>query len=131
MSAINEAYARIDVATIQDLVNRIASLEKRIFDGPIAKIRNEDKNIRGTKIFARAINVPSNSSDSIKIEFGSGTFGGLPVVTATAYDPTTGKGDSESPTLIMTDLSKTSVKIDIKRKTKGRLIIHVIAIGES
>ena len=52
MSAINEAYARIDVATIQDLVNRIASLEKRVFDGPIAKIRNEDKNIRGTKINA-------------------------------------------------------------------------------
>lgn len=131
MSAINEAYARIDVATIQDLVNRIASLEKRVFDGPVAKIRNEDKNLRGMKIFARAINVPSNSSDSIKIEFGSGTFGAQPIVTATAYDPTTGKGETESPTLTMRDLSKTSVKIDINRKTKGRLIIHVIAIGES
>lgn len=131
MSAINEAYARIDVATIQDLVNRIASIEKRIPDGPVAKIRNEDKNIKGIKIFARSINVPSNSSDSIKVDFGSGTFGAQPIVTATAYDPTTGKGDTESPTLIMRDLSKTSIKIDIKRKTKGRLIIHVIAIGES
>lgn len=131
MSAINEAYARIDVATIQDLVNRVASLERRVFDGPVAKIRNEDKNIRGIKIFARSINVPSNSSDSIKVEFGSGTFGAQPIVTATAYDPTSTTGETESPTLIMKDISKTSIKIDIKRKTKGRLIIHVIAIGES
>lgn len=131
MSSINEAYARIDVATIQDLVNRIASLEKRVFDGPIAKIRNEDKNIRGTKIFARAVNVSSDSSGSIKVEFGSGTFSALPVVTATAYDPLTGTAGSESSILVMRDLSKTSVRIDIKRKTTGRLIIHVIAIGES
>jgi hypothetical protein len=131
LSAINEAYARIDVAMIQDLVNRIASLEKRMPDGPVAKIRNEDKNIQGIKIFARAVNVSSNSSDSIKVEFGSGTFSGNPIVTATAYDPTSASGETESPTLVMKDISKTSVTIDIKRKTKGRLIIHVIAIGDS
>lgn len=130
MSAINEAYARIDVATIQDLVNRIASLEKRVFDGPVAKIRNEDKNLRGIKIFARAIPIDSKN-DSLKVEFGSGTFSANPVVTATVYDPSKGTGENESPTLVMRDLSKTSIRIDIKRKTNGRLIIHVIAIGES
>lgn len=128
MSAINEAYARIDVATIQALVNRVASLEKRMPDGPIAKIRNEDKNIKGIKIFARAVNVESDSSNSIKIQFGSGTFSANPVVTATVYDPL-GKGTETS--LVMKNLTKNSVAIDIIRKGKGRLIIHVIAIGES
>jgi hypothetical protein len=131
LSAINEAYARIDVAMIQDLVNRIASLEKRMPDGPVAKIRGESRNIQGIKIFAVAKNVTSNSSDSIKIEFGSGTFSSNPIVTATAYDPTSASGETESPTLVMRDISKTSVTIDIKRKTQGRLIIHVIAIGDS
>jgi hypothetical protein len=128
LSAINEAYARIDVATIQALVNRVASLEKRMPDGPIAKIRNEDKNIKGIKIFARAVNVDSDSSNSIKIQFGSGTFSANPVITATVYDPL-GKGTETS--LVMKNLTKNSVAIDIIRKGTSRLIIHVIAIGES
>ncbi len=130
MSAINEAYARIDFATIQELKNKINDLERRIPTEPIAKVRNEDLSIKDTKFFATAIPIPSGSSNSIKVNFGSGTFSSWPVVTATLYDPTGSSGDNELPSLMMRDISRLSVTVDLRRKTKKRLVLHVIAVGE-
>lgn len=127
---INEAYARIDVATILDLQNRIAELERVMPTEAISKIRNDTWNIKKTRFFARAINVPSGSSDVVKVDFGTGFFNAQPVVTATIYDSTSKNKNIEDATLTMHDLSKNSVRISINRKTKGRIIIHVIAIGE-
>jgi hypothetical protein len=130
LSAINEAYARIDFATIQELKNKINDLERRIPTEPIAKVRNEDLAIKNTKFFASVIPIPSGSSNSIKVNFGSGTFSSGPVVTATLLDPAGSSGDNELPSLIMRDLSRLSVTVDLRRKTKKRLFLHVIAVGE-
>lgn len=126
---INEAYARIDVATILDLQNRINSLEKVMPTEAISKIRDNNYNIKKTRIFAKAVNLGNSDGNTIKVNFGTNLFSERPVVTATLYDPLTAGGNIEQATLTMRDLSNTSVKIDINRKTKGRVIVHVIAIG--
>ena len=67
MSAINEAYARIDFATIQELQNKINDLEKRIPSGVFSKIRGEDFNINNTKVFAAVVPVPTGNDNTLRI----------------------------------------------------------------
>jgi len=129
MSAINEAYARIDYATIQRLQNELNELKRQIPNGTFAKIRGDSKSVKKTRMFARAVPV-SSSDDTVKVEFGSQTFSSNPIVTATIYDPTKNKGDTEGATIVMRNLTKKSVVFEVKRKGKGRFVIHVIAIGE-
>ena len=126
---INEAYARIDVSTILDLQNRVADLERVMPTEAITKLRNEKYNIKRTRIFAKSFRINKNSGNTLKVSFGSGFFDSLPIVSATVYDPTFAKGNIEEATLTMYDITKNSIKIDINRKTKGVIMVHVIAIG--
>lgn len=130
MSAINEAYARIDYGMIQDLQTQINNLKKEINTGVFAKIRNRDCTLKETKFWARGIVIPSNASDTQKVTFGANTFTKEPVVTATVYDPTRTKDDTEGATIILRNITKSSVTLDISRKGKGPITVFIIAIGE-
>lgn len=127
---INEAYARIDVSTILDLQNRVADLERVMPTEAITKLRNEKYNIKRTRLFAKSFRINKNSGNTLKVNFGSGFFDSKPIVSATVYDPSFAKGNIEEATLTMYDITKNSIKIDINRKTKGVIVVHVIAIGE-
>ena len=131
MSAINEAYARIDYAVIQGLQNEIDELKRSLnaYSG-FAKIKGDLLSVKNTRVFARTVQVPSNSNNTIKVEFGSGTFSGIPVVTASVLDPTPSKTDLGVVTVIMKSLSKSSVTMEITRTGKGAMVLHVIAVGE-
>lgn len=130
MSAINEAYARIDFATIQELQNRMDALENKIPSGPLSILRGDGISIDDTIIFATTINIPGDHADNIKVSFGNSTFKSWPVVTGTLYDPYNANEDVELPNLVMRNMSKNSVVFNIQRKAKRRYILHVVAIGE-
>lgn len=128
VSAINEAYARIDYSLIKDLQSQINDLRKEIYRGSISHIRKNDYSVNETRIWAGAIIIESKSSDTAEVKFG-GIFDSVPVVTATVYDPTKSVADTEGATIVMRNLSEKGVTLDIYRKKKGRMIVHVIAVG--
>lgn len=130
MSAINEAYARIDFATIQELQNKINDLEKRIPSGVFSKIRGTDYSINNTRVFAAVIPVPTGTDNTFRVNFGSGTFSSLPIVTVTVGTNLDISADTELPNLVVRDLTRTSVVVEMRRKNKKALRLHVIAVGE-
>lgn len=131
MSAINEAYARIDYATIQRLQNELDDLKRQMPTGTFSVVRGDSLPIKKTKVFARAVPVGENDKNPFTVQFGSGMFSSNPVVTVTMYDPTANKSDTSGTTIIMRNLTKKSVDVEVTRKGKGRFVLHVIAIGET
>jgi hypothetical protein len=134
MSSINEAYARIDYATILDLQNKVNSLEKIISSYNSDKFSNlegESTNVRGTKVFTETVTVGEKDS-KIQVVFGSNFFASSPTVTATIRDINNKlAGGTEIPVVLITQLDKSKATFLVKRKKETSLILHIIAIGES
>jgi hypothetical protein len=134
MSSINEAYARIDYATILELQNRINSLENIISSytsDKFANLEGVSSNVRATKVFTETITVGEKDS-KVNVSFGSNFFGMSPTVTATIRDINNKLASgTEIPVVLITQLDRTKATFLIKRKKETSLVLHVIAIGES
>jgi hypothetical protein len=134
MSSINEAYARIDYATILELQDRINKLENIIesyTSDTFSNLEGAKSNVRGTKIFTETITVGAKDS-KVDVVFGSNFFGSSPTVTATIRDINNKLvGGTDLPVILISQLDKNKTQFVIKRKKEATLILHIIAIGES
>jgi len=134
MSSINEAYARIDYATILELQDRINKLENIIesYTSDIfSNLEGVKSNVRGTKIFTETITVGAKES-KIDVVFGSNFFDTSPTVTATIRDINNKLvGGTDIPVVLISELNKTKATFVIKRKKEASLVLHIIAVGES
>lgn len=134
MSSINEAYARIDYATILDLQNKVNSLEKIISSytsDKFANLEGESANVRGTKVFTETVTLGEKDS-KVQVVFGSNLFASSPTVTATIRDINNKlAGGTEIPVVLITQLDKNKATFLVKRKKETSLVLHIIAIGQS
>jgi len=134
MSSINEAYARIDYATILELQDRINKLENIIesyTSDTFSNLEGAKSNVRGTKIFTETITVGEKES-KVNIVFGSNFFGNNPTVTATIRDINNKLvGGTDLPVILISQLDKNKAEFVVKRKKEASLVLHIIAIGES
>jgi hypothetical protein len=134
MSSINEAYARIDYATILDLQNKVNSLEKIISSytsDKFANLEGESANVRGTKVFTETVTLGEKDS-KVQVVFGSNLFSSSPTVTATIRDINNKlAGGTEIPVVLITQLDKNKATFLVKRKKETSLVLHIIAIGQS
>lgn len=126
MSAINEAYARIDYAYLKSLETKIANLTERVQD--------LEKASGGTnrRFIVRRISMNDKNATQ-KITF-SPAFPERPTVTFAIQD--TGKILRE---VVITELTSEYVQFNVVRtpgqkppkKADGAFILHFIAIGKS
>jgi hypothetical protein len=134
MSSINEAYARIDYATILELQDRINKLENIIesyTSDTFSNLEGAKSNVRGTKIFTETISVGEKDS-KVNVVFGSNFFGNSPTITATIRDINNKLvGGTDLPVILISQLDKNKAQFVIKRKKEASLVLHIIAIGES
>jgi hypothetical protein len=134
MSSINEAYARIDYATILDLQNKVNSLEKIISSytsDKFANLEGESTNVRGTKVFTETVTLGEKDS-KVQVVFGSNLFDSSPTITATIRDINNKlAGGTDMPVVLITQLDKNKATFLVKRKKETSLVLHIIAIGES
>jgi hypothetical protein len=134
MSSINEAYARIDYATILELQDRINKLENIIesyTSDTFSNLEGAKSNVRGTKIFSETITVGEKDS-KVNVVFGSNFFGNSPTVTATIRDINNKLvGGTDLPVILISQLDKNKAQFVVKRKKEASLVLHIIAIGES
>lgn len=134
MSAINEAYARIDYAMILQLKNDVEALQKIIqsyTSDKFSSLEGESANVRGTKIFTETVTVGEKES-KVEVVFGSNFFSTSPTVTATIRDINNKLASgTDTPVVLMTKLDKNKATFLVKRKKEASLILHIIAIGES
>jgi|688.fasta_scaffold04243_2 hypothetical protein len=134
MSSINEAYARIDYATILELQDRINKLENIIesyTSDTFSNLEGAKSNVRGTKIFTETITVGEKDS-KVNVVFGSNFFGNSPTVTATIRDINNKLvGGTDLPVILISQLDKNKAQFVVKRKKEASLVLHIIAIGES
>ena len=134
MSSINEAYARIDYATILELQDRINKLENIIesyTSDTFSNLEGAKSNVRGTKIFSETITVGEKDS-KVNVVFGSNFFGNSPTVTATIRDIDNKLvGGTDLPVILISQLDKNKAQFVVKRKKEASLVLHIIAIGES
>ena len=134
MSAINEAYARIDYAMILQLKNDVEALQKIIqsyTSDKFSSLEGESANVRGTKVFTETVTVGEKES-KVEVVFGSNFFATSPTVTATIRDINNKLASgTDTPVVLMTKLDKNKATFLVKRKKEASLILHIIAIGES
>lgn len=134
MSSINEAYARIDYATILELQNKVIELEKIVqgyTSDTFSNLEGSKSNVRGTKIFTETVTVGEKDS-KIDVVFGSNFFDSSPTVTATIRDINNKLvGGTDTPVVLISKLDKNKATFVIKRKKEASLVLHIIAIGES
>jgi hypothetical protein len=134
MSSINEAYARIDYATILELQDRINKLENIIesyTSDTFSNLEGVKSNVRGTKIFTETITVGEKDS-KVNVVFGSNFFDSSPTVTATIRDINNKLvGGTDTPVVLISQLDKNKATFVIKRKKEASLVLHIIAVGES
>ena len=128
---INEAYARIDIGTIQKLQRDINAIKDLIYTGDFSVIDVNNKmsklSIRATAVYAERKNVGAGSN-KVTIEFGQ-LFDSIPVVSVTIRDSSGKLEDSESsPIAMITELNKNKAEIFVK-KSKTFCEVNVIAVG--
>lgn len=130
MTAINEAYARIDFSYLRSLEEKISSLEKKVqdLDKQIDSIDGEDNNSSNKRFVSKKIPLTSKSSSG-KITF-SPAFASVPVV---FFSTTDESGVSRSVTI--TEITKNYVKFSTKvisgTSKTGKFQLHMIAMGRS
>lgn len=130
MSAINEAYARIDFAYLRSLEEKIASLDKKIndLDKQVDNIDGEDNAATNKRFVTRriALNAKTNSG---KITF-SPAFAAIPIVVFTVQDDS-GVSRSITVTELTAEYVKFSVKIISGTSKTGKYQLHMLAVGKS
>jgi hypothetical protein len=130
VTAINEAYARIDFSYLRSLEEKISSLEKKVqdLDKQIDSIDGEDNNSSNKRFVSKKIPLTSKSSSG-KITF-SPAFASVPVV---FFSTTDESGVSRSVTI--TEITKNYVKFSTKvisgTSKTGKFQLHMIAMGRS
>gem|GEM_PF-4203873 len=133
MSSINEAYARIDYEALLNIEQSIQELKndfnRLIGRQAIARIEGESLSVAKTRIFAERLSV-SRNTDTVKIDFGPNRFESPPVVT-TSFATTEEKQNPSDISVAIKSLTTTSVEIQIERKVKQTIRLHVIAVGEA
>jgi hypothetical protein len=133
MSSINEAYARIDYEALLNIEQSIQELKNDFYRligrQAISRIQGESLSVAKTRIFAERLSVPRNT-DTVKIDFGPSRFESAPIVSATIATA----DDKQNPSdisLAIKSITRTSVEIQVERKIKQTVRLHVIAVGEA
>lgn len=130
MSAINEAYARIDFAYLRSLEEKISSLDKKIsdLDKQVDNLDGEDNSSTNKRFVTRriALNAKTNSG---KITF-SPAFAAIPVVTFSTQDDA-GVSRSVTITELTSEYVKFSVRVVSGTSKSGKYQLHMLAIGRS
>lgn len=133
MSAINEAYARIDYETIiqlkQDMRELKEDFNKLIGRNAITRFEGQSLSVAKTRIFAEKVSVP-RANDEFTMNFGSNRFESAPVVTATLA-LVDDKQEPNDVSVVIKELTATKVVFEVQRKVKQNVRLHVIAIGEA
>ncbi len=130
MTAINEAYARIDFAYLRSLEEKITSLEKKVadLDKQVDSIDGEDNSATNKRFVTKKI--PLNSkNNSGKVTF-SPAFASIPVVVFSTQDDS-GVSRSVTITELTKDYVKFSVKVISGTSKSGKYDLHMLALGTS
>lgn len=137
MSAINEAYARIDYAYLKNLESRINKLEEEVnkLNSSVDSINGDDTRASNKRFSTRRITM-SKSKTSGKVNF-SPAYPSIPTVVFTAQDDV-----AAGRVIVITELTKEYVKFNVLTLTssavkgdqgsaKGNYTINMIAIGRA
>lgn len=130
MSAINEAYARIDFAYLRSLEEKITSLDKKIndLDKQVDNIDGEDNSSSNKRFVTRRISLNSKTNSG-KVTF-SPAFAAIPVVTFSTQDES-GVSRSVTITELTAEYVKFSVKVISGTSKSGKYQLHMLALGKS
>lgn len=128
MSAINEAYARIDLAAIQKLESDIEEIKKVIGGYPFLNYDGEQIGPKSTSVFADRLRIGAKQK-IIAISFPSKWFSKIPVVTATIENVDGKILDSNDVTVIIRKITVKGVSILIRRTKEVPVVLNVMAIG--
>jgi hypothetical protein len=129
VTAINEAYARIDYSMLLKMQAQIDDLKKLIPTGKFSAIQNENYSIRGTAVFAQRKNV-AKDVDEVVFNFAQ-MFDEVPVVTASIGGNSANAHDPLEVAVIITEIDKNKVTFEVGRKSKKNFILNVIAVGKA
>lgn len=137
MTAINEAYARIDYAYLKSIESRINKLEEEVnkLNSAVDSIGGEDTKASNKRFVSRRITLNKNKS-SEKVNF-SPEFPAKPTVVFSVEDDTvTGR------VVVVTELTAKYVKFNVltltnagvkgdQGSTKGSYTVNMLAIGKA
>lgn len=130
MSAINEAYARIDFSYLRSLEEKISSMEKKIndLDKQIDNIDGGDNAATNKRFVTRRIALNSKNNSG-KVTF-SPKFASIPVVTFSTQDDS-GASRVVTITELTSEYVKFSVKLVSGTSKSGKYQLHMLALGKS
>jgi hypothetical protein len=130
VSAINEAYARIDFAYLRSLEEKIAALDSKVadLDKQVDNLDGEDNSFSNKRFVTKRISLNAKTNSG-KVTF-SPAFASVPVVVFSAQDDS-GVSRSITITEITKDYVKFSVKVVSGTSKTGKYSIHMMALGRS
>ncbi len=129
MSAINEAYARIDYSYLKQLETRLQAVEEEIdeMNEDLDSINDEDVKGSNKRIITKRISQKDNKPSG-KVTF-SPAFPERPTVTATVAD-----NSGVARTVVITELNREYVKYSVFKhpgqKADASFSIHMIIVGK-